>query len=106
MAAKRLFGPAALTNATATKYTVGAGLSAIVRHIHLSNPSVAAIPVTISVGADAAGTRIFDAFSLAAGATYDYFCYLPLAAAEIIAAFAGTTAVVVMTIAGEENVAG
>jgi hypothetical protein len=109
---KRLFGPAALTNAAATKYTVPANTKTIIRQIHLQNPSGAAVPVTVSIGADAAATRILDAYSLAAAAVgepdsvYDPPCYYVLEAGEVIQAFAGTTAVIVMTINGDECVLG
>ena len=105
MPARRLFGPAALTNAAATKYTVPAGLRGIIRHVRITNPSGAPVNVTVSVGADAAGVRLLDAVPFAAGAEKDYYWYLTLAAAEIIQAFASTTGVVIMTINGEEEAA-
>lgn len=100
---KRLFGPAALTNAAATKYTVPAVTKTVIRHIHLSNPTASAVPVTISVGADAAGTRIFDAYSLPAGSTYDWWGYLVMDVGEVVQALAGTTGVIVATINGDER---
>jgi hypothetical protein len=103
MPSKRLSGPGQLTNATVTKYTTPAGARAIVRHIHVSNPSGSAVTLTMSIGADAAGTRIFDAYSIAANSVFDHFCYYVLAAAEIIAAQAGTTLVLTLTIDGDED---
>jgi hypothetical protein len=98
--AKRLFGPAQLTNAAATKYTVPASTKAVIRHIHLSNPG-ASINVTASIGADAAATRIFDAFPVATG-TYDWYGYVVMDAAEILQAFASVTTQVTMTVFGDE----
>lgn len=103
MPAKRLAGPAQLTGVAATKYTVPAGSRAIVRQLHFSNTSASAINVTVSIGADAAGTRIFDAFTIAAGAVYDHFCYYILAAAEIIQGFASIAAQCTLTIDGDED---
>ena len=103
MAAKRLAGPAQVSNAAATKYTVPAGVRAIVRHIHVSNTSAGAVAFTMSVGADAAGTRLFDAYNIAAGATLDFYCYLVLAATEILQAFAGTNNILTLTINGDEE---
>lgn len=103
---KRLFGPAQLTNATGTKYTVPANTKTIVRHIHVSNPSGSSVNFTLSVGADAAATREWDAFPIAAGAAIDFWTYLVLEAAEIIAAFGSTTLVLVLTINGDEKVLG
>ncbi len=103
----RLAGPTALANAAATLYTVGAGKSALVRHIHFSNPTGSTATVfTISIGADAAGTRVFDVFPLAAGAVYDYYPYTKLAAAEIIQGFSDVAAKIVVEIEGDEWVAG
>lgn len=103
MPAKRLNGPSNLTNASVTRYTVPAGARTIVRHIHISNTSAGAVTLTMSIGADAAGTRIFDAYSIAAGAVLDHFCYYVLAAAEIIAAQGGTTNILTCTIDGDED---
>lgn len=102
MPAKRLHGPAALTGAAATKYTVPAGARTIIRHIHVENTSGAPITFTASIGADAAGTRIYDAYALAAGEVRDFFCYYVLAAAEIFQAFA-SSAVGTLTINGDED---
>ncbi len=100
---KRLSGPAQLANAAATVYTVPANRRAIVRHIRLVNPPGAGQEtVTISIGADAAGTRIADALPLADGEHKDIFCYHVLEAAQVIQAFASTAATVVMTMNGDE----
>lgn len=99
---KMLFGPAQLTNAAATKYTVPASTVTIVQHIHVSNPTAAAVPFTMSIGADAAATRIYDAYPIAAGGVLDVFCKYVLTATQVIQAFAGTTNVLVLTIDGQE----
>ncbi|HJQ60140.1 MAG TPA: hypothetical protein VJ890_24760 [Vineibacter sp.] len=103
----RLHGPAQVSNAAATKFTVPAGQKYIVRHIHVQNPSGAAVTLTVSIGADAAATRILDAYSIpaaAAGVTdsvRDIFCYYVLEAAEILQAFAGTNNILTLTINGD-----
>jgi len=102
--AKRMAGPAQVSNAAATKYTVGANRRGIIRHIHVQNPSASAVTFTASIGADAAGTRIFDAFSIGANAVLDHFCYYVLEAAEIFQAFAGTNNILTLTIDGDEDV--
>lgn len=101
---KRLAGPAQVSNAAATKYTVPASRIAVVRNIHISNPSASAVTFTMSIGADAAATRIFDAFSIPANSIYDSFAPFVLAAGEIIQALAGTTNILTLTIDGEEDV--
>jgi hypothetical protein len=105
---KRLAGPAQVSNAAATKYTVPASTKTIVRHIHVQNPSGSAATFTLSIGADAAGTRLFDAYSIPAaaagvtGSVIDHYCYYVLEAAEIIQAFSGTNNVLTLTIDGDE----
>ncbi len=101
----RMFGPAQLTNAAATKYTA-TGVSALIRHVHVSNPAVAAHTFTMSIGADAAGTRIFDAYSLPAGSVFDWYPYLPLVAGEIVQAYADANTTVDMFFAGDVWVPG
>lgn len=100
---KRFTGPSLLTNAAVTRYTVPAQRVAVIRHIHLSNPTASPVTFTMSIGADAAGTRIFDAFQIAAGSVFDHFGVYTLVAAEIIQALAGTTNVMTLTIDGEED---
>jgi len=102
----RLFGPALLTAATATKYTVPALNTALIRHIHVQNNEAVAHTLTISLGADAAGTRLYDAYPMAANAVLDWYPYLVLQAAELIAAFADTTLKLNMTIMGDVWITG
>lgn len=101
--AKRMAGPAALTTSATTKYTVTTSRRGIVRHIHLSNPSASAIDFTMSIGADATGTRVFDGFPIGADSVYDHYPYYVLEAGEIIQAF-GSSAALVLTIDGDEDV--
>ena len=103
MPAKRLHGPAAVSNAAATKYTVPAGARTIVRHVHVENTSAGPVNFTMSIGTDAAGTRLFDAYTIAAGAVLDHFCYYVLAAAEILQAFGSVNNQLVLTIDGDED---
>lgn len=103
---KRLSGPTAITNAAVTQYTVPASTVTIVQHIHASNPSTAAVGLTVSLGADAAGTRIYDAYSIPAGGVLDVFVKYVMTAAQILQAFASTTGVIVLTIDGQENTPG
>lgn len=103
---RRVSGPALITNSAVTKYTVPTGVKAWTRHIHVQNPSASAVTFTLSIGADAAAVRIYDAFSIAAGAHENYYGRHTLAAAEIIQAVAGTTNILVMTIDCDEAIVG
>jgi len=98
----RLAGPALVSNSAATKYTVPALTIAVIRQLHIANPTGSPVNFTLSIGTDAAATRLFDAFPIPAGSVYPYFCYLPLSAAEIIQAFAGTDNVITLTVGGDE----
>jgi hypothetical protein len=102
----RLHGPALVTNSAATKYTVPALTKTIVRHVHVQNPTGSAVTFTLSIGADAAAVRLFDAYSIAAGTVIDHFCYYVCAVGEVIQAFAGTNNVLTLTIDGDEIVLG
>src|SRR4030095_2286618 len=104
--ATRLAGPAQVSNDGATKFTVAANEKNIVRHIHIQNPSASPVTFTASIGADAAGTRIFDAFSIPAASVYDHYCYYTLEETEIFQAFAGTNNILTLTINGERSVLG
>lgn len=104
---KRLAGPALVASgAAATKYTVPSTTKAIVRHIHIENGSASAATITLSIGTDAAGTRILDAVSVPATDFIDHYCYYVLEAAEIMQAFAGTNNVLTLTINGDEATLG
>jgi len=104
--AKRLHGPAQVSNVAATKYTVPAVTKTVIRHVHISNPSGSPVTFTMSVGADAAAVRVFDAFSVPANSVYDWWTYLVIEAAEVIQALAGTTLVLTLTIDGDEKILG
>jgi hypothetical protein len=100
--AKRLFGPALLTNSAATKYTVPASTTAILRHIRISNTSGTAATVVISIGADAAGTRIFSSENVPANQSIYWSGFLVMAAAEVLQAYSGTNNVLTLTVSGVE----
>lgn len=106
--AKRLAGPAQVSNVAATKYTVPALTKTIIRHIHVQNPSGSAVTFTLSIGADAAGVRLYDAYSIPAaaagtvGSVIDWYGYIVVDAAEIVQAFAGTNNILTLTIYGDE----
>ena len=105
---KRLTGPALIATGPTTVYTVPASTKTIIRHIHISNPTGSAVTYSLSIGADAAGTRLFQTFSIpaaAAGVTdsvRDHFWYQVMDAAEILTVSAGTNNVITITVSGDE----
>jgi hypothetical protein len=101
---KRLYGPAYVDLTDELVYTVPAGRRAVVRHIKYNNGTGGAVALTVSFGADAAGTRIFDGYSVAAGAALDHYCYYVLEAAETIRAHASADDTTEITIDGDEYI--
>lgn len=100
---KRLVGPAQLTAAAATLYTVPSATKTVVRYIHIQNPTGGNIAFTLSIGADAAAVRLYDAVAVPANSAVDYFCYHVLEAAEELQGFAGSASALVITIDGDER---
>ena len=100
---KRLFGPLQVSNSATTRYTVPASTKARIRHVHIQNPSGSAVTFTMSIGSDAAATRLYDAFSVAANSIRDDFMDQALEPAEILQTNAGTNNVLVVSVSGEER---
>lgn len=106
--AKRLYGPAQVATGPATIYTVPAATKAVIRQIHVQNPSASPVTLTLSVGADAAATRLLSAYSIPAaaagvtGSVVDFWMYLVVDAAEIVTVSAGTNNILTITITGDE----
>lgn len=100
---RRFYGPGLLTASAATLYTVPAGRRATIRHIHVSNPSLSSVDFTLSIGADAAGTRLWSGYPVRPDGLIQEFRDHALVSGEIIQAFAGTTSVLNVTIDGFEE---
>lgn len=99
---KRIYGPATLAAAAATIYTVPASTTTIVRYIRFVNTTGTDRPVTLSVGADAAATRIFGAVTIPAGGSLDWTGAIPMTAGEIIQGYSSATAAITTIIAAVE----
>jgi hypothetical protein len=101
---KRLVGPKLVDSTPEDSYTVAANRRAIIRHIHISNPTGGAVTYKVGIGDDTAAPnlRILDGQSVAAGAVFDHFGYYVLAAAEKIFCTASADDTTTITISGEE----
>lgn len=105
---KRLAGPAQVATGPATIYTVPASTKTIIRKIHVQNPSGSAVTLTLSIGADAAGTRFLSAYSIPAagagvtGSVVDFWGPYTMDAAEVLQASAGTNNILTIVVDGEE----
>lgn len=104
--ATRFHGPAQVSGAAATKLTVAANEKNIVMNIHVYNPGPGTVNFTASIGADAAATRIFDAYPVSEDVPLDHWCLYVLDETEILQAFGSVANQLVLTIDGERSVLG
>ena len=100
--AKRLYGPAKPGTTAATLFTAPTEGTATIRHIRVANTTAASATITLSIGVDASGTRIYDTFSIPAHGIHDtgYAMGIVLGNSEILQGFQGTAAALVLTISG------
>ena len=80
------------------------GKTVAIRHIHVANPTAGDITFTMSIGADASGTRLFDAYTIPQKSVFSYPCNFVLVSgdgANAICANAGSSGLV-LTISGVE----
>jgi hypothetical protein len=101
--AKRLSGPALLTGSAATVYTVPASTTTVLRNIHVCNETGTAATLTMSIGTDGAGKRLFMGFSVAANDVLDWSGAIIMNAAEVLQAFSGTASALTLTTSGVET---
>jgi len=101
---KRLYGPAQLGTSAADLYTVPANTRTTIRRIFANNPSGSPVDFTLSIGADAAATRIYDSRNIPAGGDINEMAHdRPLEAGEKIQGFVGTAGTVTLTVDGIEE---
>lgn len=96
-------GPLALTNAPATIYTAPVGTVLTMRNIHISNEGATAEQFTLSIGVDAAGSRLYRAVEIPGNGAFDWSGFLPVMAGEIVEAFASVSGQLTITIGGVET---
>jgi hypothetical protein len=86
--AKRLAGPSSGTGAEATLYTAptaAAGAVAILRNIRVANNSTAAQTFSMSIGADAAGVRLYPTgFAVPGSGIHDWSGFQVLSSGETL----------------------
>jgi len=103
----RIVGPALIATGPTTVYTVPAVTKTVLRLLHVSNPSGSPVTFTLSIGADAAATRLWQTYSIpaaAAGVTdsvREIPTYIPMEAAEILTLSAGTNNILNITISAD-----
>lgn len=97
---QRLIGPLLLSTSAATLYSVPTGRRATISHVRLVNNTSSPVDVTMSIGADAAGTRIWDSKTLEADRSLSVKGPFTMEAGEVFQAFAGTSSAVTITLLG------
>lgn len=100
---KRFVGPLELSNVAATVLTVPGGAIDTVLDIEAVATDGLSHTFTLSIGADAVGTRYYDSIPVTPGLPFHGTVFLPLDAAEILQAFADTATGVTLTISGVET---
>ena len=80
-----------------------AGRTVVVKMITVCNETANAVAFTISIGADAAGRRIFRSVLLPAHTTWDMPVWHHLGAGERMQGFASTADAITCTISGVET---
>lgn len=98
----RVVGPAFLANAAATLYTVPASTSAILRNIHVANETTVAATFTLSIAltatADAAGKRLYSAYSVGANSVMDWSGFIVLNTTDLLIGFASAASTMTITV--------
>lgn len=116
---KRLVGPVALTNTLTTNVYAGttgttpAGAAAsaliydIVKHIHVANKTAGAVTFSLwlgATGANAAGTELFNAVSVAANQVYDWYGNLKMLSTDFMVGGASAATSLTIFLEGEQYV--
>lgn len=97
VAASRIVGPIQPAAADTLIYTSTSAVTKV-RHIRCANPTGAPVTFFLSIGADSAATRIYDAVSIPAGQAIETFCYYVLATGETLRAHAGSATALLLII--------
>lgn len=90
-----------LGTGAATIYTTPA-TGAILRTIKVANTTATAASFTLSIGVDAAGTRMYSAVSIPGNSTFTTDLFMPLASTEVLQAYASAATSLTITIGAIE----
>lgn len=99
---KRIAGPTQMANTATTVYTVPGSTTTVIRNLHIANTTSNAVTFTMSIGADAAATRIYHQYSVGPGDIYDWTGAIVLNAADILQAYASSATSLTLTLSGVE----
>lgn len=98
----RIAGPTLLTGSAVTQYTVPASTTTILRDLRAANTTGTSASIFVSIGADAAGTRLWSGLFVPANGTLDWTGFIVLATGETFRAYSGTASALTLTASGVE----
>lgn len=106
---KRTVGPVAMSATLTTNIynNTSALIYDVIKHIHIANKTAGAVTFSLwlgATGANAAGTELFTAFSVAANDTFDYYCNLKMLSTDFLVGGASAATSLTITIEGEQYV--
>jgi hypothetical protein len=106
---KRTAGPVAMSATLTTNIynNTSALIYDIIKHIHIANKTSGAVTFSIwlgATGANTAGTELFNAVSVAANDTFDYYCNLKMLSSDFLVGGASAGTSLTITIEGEQYV--
>ena len=105
---KRIAGPQFLAAAAADIYTPPAStIYTVLSHLHFANVTAVSATFTVYVGAtggSAAGTQLFETYTLGPYGVYDYYCDLRMGSTDFLTGLASAPSTVTITVEGEQVV--
>ena len=109
MTSKRLVGPVALSSTYTTNVfnASSALIYSVIRHIHVTNKTGAAVSFRLYIGAtgaNAAGTELFYDQPVQGFASFDYYGALYMASTDFLVGGASAATSLTITIEGDQEV--
>lgn len=106
---KRQAGPLALTTTMTTNVynQTSALIYDVIRHIHITNKTASAATFSLwlgATGANTAGTEFFNAQSVAANSSFDWYGVLKMSSADFLVGGSNTATALTIIVMGEQNV--
>ena len=106
---KRLAGPVAMSNTLTTNIynNTSALIYDIIKHIHIANKTAGAVTFSLwlgATGANAAGTELFTAVTIAANSTFDWYGNLKMLSTDFLVGGASAATSLTITVMGESYV--
>jgi len=96
----RFYGPALLSTSPTTLFTAAASKRSLIELIHVMNESASSATLTLSIGTDGSGTRIYDSFTFRPNEMRAITTYLVLNEGEVFQGFSGSASAILLTVSG------